>query len=199
MFYKFLGNLEPTIVNQLESMIMTLHDSSKKGFQRIEFDNDIIDLLKNIFSDIPLQIQRNGPRLVQKAFYSDSGFTYPIHKDGVRCMSALNIAISSNENDWVRWYDDTIINNLGNTEELRGQGAVTRNTTIKNPETVEYIHEYIPKRGDVYVLDVNKFHTWHCGGPANRIVIQTKFDGFPDLETLFNKIKDCNFNHIIKE
>lgn len=199
MFYKILGNLELSVVDQLESMIMKLHDPNKKGFQRIEFSSEIIDLLKNVFSGIPLKVQHNGPLLVQKAFYSDPGFTYPIHKDGIRCMSALNIAISSNENDWVRWYDDTVINNLGDTEELRRNGAVTRNTTIKNPEIVEFIQEYIPKRGAVYVLNVDKFHTWHCGGPANRIVIQTKFDGFPDLETLFDTIKECNFDYITKE
>jgi hypothetical protein len=143
-------------------------------------------------------VQHNGQRLVQKAFYSDPGFTYPIHKDGFRCMSALNIAVSTNENDWVRWYDDELINNLGITEELRGKGGVTRNTTIKNPETVKFIQEYIPRRGDVYVLNVDKFHTWHCGGPKRRIVIQTKFDGFPDVETLFDVLKDHKFNYVNK-
>lgn len=198
MFYKILGNLEPTIVDQLELMIMKLHNPSEKGFQRIEFNNDIIDFLKNIFLNIPLEVQYNGPRLVQKAFYSDPGFTYPIHKDGIRCMSALNIAVSSNENDWVRWYDNELINNLGNTEELRGKGGVTRNTTIKNPEAVKFIQEYIPKRGDVYVLNVDKFHTWHCSGPKHRIVIQTKFDGFPDLKTLFAVLKEHKFNYVNK-
>jgi hypothetical protein len=48
------------------------------------------------------------------------------------------------------------------------------------------------------VLNVDKFHTWHCGGPKRRIVIQTKFDGFPDVETLFDVLKDHKFNYVNK-
>lgn len=188
MFYKVLGNLDHKIIDQLESMIMKLHNPNTLGFQRIEFNNNLIDFLKDIFFNVPLTVQHNGTRLVQKAFYSDPGTTYPIHKDGLCCLSALNIAVSSNSDDWVRWYDDDLINQLSNVENIRGKYGVTRNTNIENSKKVPFIEEYIPKKGDVYILNVDQFHTWHCGGPNPRIIIQTKFDGYPSFEELKSSI-----------
>jgi len=197
MFYKVLGKLSTNYVNNLESMIMELHDHSITGFQRIEFTEQIIDYLKVLTADIPLKIQHNGLRLVQKAFYSDPGITYPIHKDGIRCMSALNVAVSSNDNDWIRWYSDRAINNIGKVEVFETSKGSTRNTDIKNLEAehVEYICEYRPKKGDVYILDVNSFHTWHCSGPSPRIIVQTKFDGFPNLNFLSESLKNSNITN----
>lgn len=199
MFYKQLGILPEYIVDDLESMIMDLHSKDETGFQRIEFDQKIINKLKNLFKDVKLTIQKNHQGiLVQKAFYSDSGITYPIHRDGFRCMSALNIAIRTNDNDWVRWYDSNLIDQLGQTNsQTNSQGNSTRNTDIKNIESVNYLCEFRPQKGEIYLINVDRFHTWHCGGPDYRLVIQTKFEGFPDIETVYKSVNEDTFKSIL--
>jgi hypothetical protein len=51
-----------------------------------------------------MKVQKSidGKTYVQKVFYSDPGFVYPIHKDGVKCRSALNIVVQCNDDDWIR-------------------------------------------------------------------------------------------------
>lgn len=196
MYYKKLGNLNIEIILHLEKMIMNYHDKDKKGFQRIEFDNEIYNFLKDIFQGIKLKLDRTSTRIIQKAFYSDSGIFYPIHKDGFQCRSALNIAIRTNHDDWVRWYTDDVINSLGNIKKIETDQGKTRNTNIKNIKDVPYICEYKPKIGDVYILDVDSYHTWHCSGPDYRLIIQTKFANFPSFEDLKKSIKSENIKYL---
>ena len=109
-------------------------------------------------------------------------------------MSAVNIAVETNPGDWTRWYDDEAVESRSVVNELvNAQGYKTRNSNILNIEEVPFVEEYTPATGDVYTLDVNTFHTWKCVGPSNRIILQTKFEGFPDFQTITESLSVKSF------
>lgn len=185
-FFKKIGKLNNNIVNDLLTMILPFEDKYNNGFQRVEFNTEIYQYLKDIFVNKNLKVQQsyNKEFLVQKAFLSGVNYSFPIHKDGIQCKSALNIALQCNESDWIRWYSDKLINKLSSVELLQKDKKSTRNSTISKdliPE-LKFLAELKVEPGDVYTLDVNTFHTWYCAGPKKRIIIQTKFEGFPDFK-----------------
>ena len=185
MFYKKVGEICHLQVEELHNMIMFYRDINLSGFQRIEFDEKIYSYLKQIFCNIDIPIGEKNGRLTQKAFYSGSGFIYPIHKDGIKCKSALNIVIKSNKDDWIRWYSDDVILKLGQLVQIELQSGSSRNVkNIKDIANIQYLCEYKPKIGDVYILNVDTFHTWKCSGPDYRLIIQTKFQNNPTFEDL---------------
>jgi hypothetical protein len=199
MYYKLLGKLPEHIISELSEMIVS-QKKNIKGFQRIEFTEEIYDYLADLFVNTELKLQRtkDKSRWVQKAFYSDIGYTYPIHKDGLRCMSALNIAVSSNQGDWVRWYRDEEILSRADLKVISQNIGNTRNSTIEDIESVPFVEEFFPTTGDVYVLNVDAFHTWKCYGPDPRIIIQTKFEGFPNFDYIEKSLSAQSFKHLIK-
>lgn len=205
MLYKKLGTLPANIISDLKSMILSQDGIVlNKGFTRIEFNKQIADYMANIFENTDLVVQQtpeNGNRLIQKAFFSGPNFTYPIHRDGVRCQSALNIILDCGDNDWTRWYDHDLIMSVSDTKTMQfPEGKSTRNTTIPSSKIheLDYIDEYKSSVGDVCVLNVDQYHTWYSGGPQNRLVIQTKFKGFPNLETIYTSLSKQSYKNIIK-
>ena len=199
MCHKLLGTLPIEIVERLKSMILKFHDDQTTAkFQRIEFDEEILSYLKTIIvTDMKVQKSIDGKSHVQKVFYSDPGFVYPIHKDGVKCQSALNIVLQCNDDDWTRWYNDhTILSHTEPQTIISSNGISSRNTSLSNEEieNMEFVEEFKSKVGEVYLVDVNTFHTWKCSGPNPRIIIQTKFDGFPTFNQLCRTI---SFNNIV--
>lgn len=201
MFYKILGKLPDDVIDNFRRAIM-LRKKDIPGFQRIEFDDELTNYFLSMFinNDLIIQTSADNTRKIQKAFYSDSGVNYPIHKDGSECRSALNIAIDCNDTDWVRWYDNDLITSMvGEPDARSGPRGISRNTTLVDNENISYLDQYVPKQGEVYILDVNTFHTWRSFGKSPRIIIQTKFRGFPDLETLDKKLSISSFNNFIDE
>jgi hypothetical protein len=191
--HKLLGTLPPEIIEKLKSMILKYHDDqTTKKFQRIEFDEEILNYLKTIIvTDMKVQKSIDGKTYVQKVFYSNPGFVYPIHKDGVKCRSALNIVLQCNDDDWTRWYDDhTILSQTKFQTMISTNGFSSRNTSLSDEviENMTFVEEFKSKVGDVYLIDVDTFHTWKCSGPVPRMVIQTKFDEFPTFNQLCSKI-----------
>ena len=198
LHHKLLGTLPIEIIEKLKSMILKYHDDqTTKKFQRIEFDEEILNYLKTIIvTDMKVQKRIDG-RHVQKVFYSDSEFVYPIHKDGVKCRSALNIVLQCNDDDWTRWYDDQTILSADKPQTMIfSNGNSSRETSLSSDiiENMKFVEEFKSKVGDVYLIDVDTFHTWKCSGPNSRIIIQTKFDGFPTFDQLCQKI---SFDNII--
>ena len=198
LHHKLLGTLPIEIIEKLKSMILKYHDDqTTKKFQRIEFDEEILNYLKTlIVTDMKVQKRIDG-RYVQKVFYSDSEFVYPIQKDGSKCCSALNIVLQCNDDDWTRWYDDDLILGQSDLQLLKSANNNTsRETSLSTVEieNMKFVEEFKSKVGDVYLIDVNTFHTWKCSGPNSRIIIQTKFDGFPTFDELCHKI---SFDNII--
>ncbi len=197
--HKLLGTLSIEIIEKLKSMILKYHNQATTKFQRIEFDEEILNYLKTIIiTDMKVQKRIDG-KYVQKVFYSDSEFVYPIHKDGIKCRSALNIVLECNDDDWTRWYDDDLILGQSELQSLKfTNGNSSRETSLSTHaiENMQFVEEFRSKVGDVYLIDVDTFHTWKCSGPNPRIIIQTKFDGFPTFDQLCNKISFDNINLI---
>jgi hypothetical protein len=196
--HKLLGTLSIEIIEQLKSMILKHHnDKTTKKFQRIEFDEEILNYLNTIIiTDMKVQKRIDG-KYVQKVFYSDSKFVYPIHKDGIKCRSALNIVLQCNDDDWTRWYDDDLILEQSELQSLKfANGNSSRETSLPVDviENMQFVEEFKSKVGDVYIIDVNTFHTWKCSGPNPRIIIQTKFDDFPTFTELCSRITFDNIN-----
>ena len=196
--HKLLGTLPTEIIEKLKLMILRYHDDKTPAkFQRIEFDKEILSYLKTIIvTNMKIQKSIDGKNYVQKVFYSDPGFVYPIHKDGVKCRSALNIVLQCNDDDWTRWYDDyTILSHTEPQTIISSNGISSRDTSLSNEviENMKFVEEFKSKVGDVYLIDVDTFHTWKCSGPNSRIIIQTKFDGFPTFSQLCREISFDNF------
>lgn len=165
-------------------------------YQWIHFDEYLNNEFLKLFTNSELKIQRSVTGRVQKAFYSDPGHGYRIHKDGFNCRSALNIAVSCNADDWVRWYDEDYINSISTLEYSNKLGK-SRNTNIHEYENIPFIEELRNEVGDVYVLDVETYHSFKCIGDKPRIIIQTKFDGFPNLSTIKESLMKNSFSNLI--
>ena len=200
LHHKLLGTLPISIIEKLKSMILKYYDDQKiENFQRIEFDEEIISYLKTIIvTDMKVQKSIDGKSYVQKVFYSESRFVYPIHKDGVKCRSALNIVLQCNDDDWTRWYNHDLILEQSELRSLKfdnGNSSRETSLSIDQIENMQFVEEFKSKVGDVYLIDVDTFHTWKCSGPNSRIIIQTKFDGFPTFNELCDKISFDNINH----
>lgn len=204
MNYYKLGTLPLEVVNFFKEELLKRKVPSL-SYQWIHFDEYLHKEFLKIFTNNDLKIQRsNGnTKIIQKAFYSDPGHGFKIHKDGLKCKSALNIALSCNKTDWVRWYDEDHVNEISNnklklTNNIFRNYGTSRNTDIEDYESVQFIDELHNEIGDVYVLNVDKFHSFKCVGNEPRIILQTKFEGFPDVETIFASLKENSFNCIQK-
>jgi hypothetical protein len=173
-------------------------------YQWIQFDQSLhLEFLK-IFTNTELRVQRSFDKVypVQKAFYSEPGYGFKIHKDGLKCRSAVNIVISCNKTDWVRWYDEDYINSLAateiNTNIMKNSYGASRSVNIVDYEAVEFTEELHNEIGDVYALDVETYHSFKCIGTDPRIIIQTKFQNFPDFETITQSLINRSFSNLIK-
>lgn len=199
MNYCLLGKLPTHVVNFFKEELMK-RKKSNLPYQWIQFDDFLHSEFLKIFENTELKIQwsKDKTRPIQKAFYSEPGHGFRIHKDGLKCQSALNIAISCNDTDWVRWYDDDYINSIGNISVLNTSNKTSRDIDIFDYENVEYIEELHNSVGDVYTLDVNTYHSFKCIGEHPRLIIQTKFEGFPNFEKITRSLSEKNFVNILK-
>jgi len=199
-FYK-LGRLPQDTIDFFLSEVLKRKDDSMH-YQWIQFDEFLHQKFLDIFTNTELEIQVSSDKSkhIQKAFYSDPGYGFRIHKDGIKCRSALNIALSCNDDDWVRWYDEDYINNISKLDFSSGSPKFgsSRNTDLYNYEDIPYTHELRNQIGDVYVLDVDSYHSFKCIGPHPRIILQTKFEGFPTLETIYDSLKKESFIDLIR-
>lgn len=197
MKYHKLGKLPIETINFFLEEILK-RKQPNVPYQWIQFDDQLHFEFLKIFSNTELKIQKHvsNARCIQKAFYSNPSHGFRIHKDGFKCQSALNIAVSCNPGDWVRWYDEDYINSISTIDYATAVGR-SRNTDIYNYENVPFIDELRNEPGDVYVLDVGTYHSFKCLGSAPRIVIQTKFENHPDFETIKQSLSTNSFLNLI--
>jgi hypothetical protein len=195
-YYK-LGKISADTINALKKEVDQLKTAS--NYQWIVANNKISEIFFDIFSSNELKVQEKlSGELVQKVFYSDPGYGFKIHKDGVKCKSALNIAISSNSSDWVRWYDEAYIENIAKCNVIDSSQrnfGLSRNIDIYEYESIPFEDELRVETGDVYILNVDRYHSFKCNGPNARIIMQTKFKHYPTLEDLHKKISIDNFKN----
>ena len=197
MKYNKLGKLPIETVNFFLEEILK-RKQPNIDYQWIQFDDYLHNEFLKIFTNTELKIQWSADktRPTQKAFYSAPGHGFRIHKDGFKCQSALNISISCNPADWVRWYDEDYINSISTIEYSNKLGE-SRNTAIKEYENINFVEELHNEIGDVYVVDVDTYHSFKCLGSKPRIVIQTKFENFPNFETVKESLMKNSFLNLI--
>jgi hypothetical protein len=173
-------------------------------YQWILFDKFLNEEFLKIFTNSELEIQWNKGRIhpIQKVFYSEPNHGFRIHKDGLYCKSAMNIVLSCNDNDWVRWYDEDHINRIASvrtsTNIITNNYGNSRDVNIAEYESVKFVEELHNEVGDVYALDVDTFHSFKCIGTRPRIILQTKFEGFPNYETLKQSLMRGSFSNLIR-
>jgi hypothetical protein len=202
MKYKKLGKLPVETIEYFKHEIL-LRRVPDVDYQWIHFDKTLNSAFFKIFDNQELEVQYDPElkRYVQKAFYSSPNHGSRIHRDGIQCNIALNIAISCNSEDWVRWYDHEYIDSLGSstvidveTSRNNGRGRVVN---ISDYENISFIDELHTEVGDVYALDVDTYHSFKCLGTEPRIIIQTKFSNYPTLSTIVESLERTSFNNII--
>jgi hypothetical protein len=202
MKYCKLGKLPIETIEFFSKEILA-RKRNGEPYQWIQFDNFLNTEFLKIFTNSELKIQWNPKTnyYIQKAFYSEPGHGFRIHKDGTRCRSALNIAISCNVDDWVRWYDEDYINSIAEVETrtniIKNNYGTSRDVNIENYESVKFIEELKTEVGDVYALDVGSYHSFKCSGSMPRIIIQTKFENFPDFNTIKDSLMKSSFSNLI--
>ena len=196
MIYYKLGKLNEVVVQEMLQAIL-LKSEPSKGYHWIEFDDNLNQMWNNIWKNKELKVQRWNDKWIQKAFYSPVGKGWKIHKDGINCKLALNISLQSNDSDWVRWYDEEFINQVANIDMSKGnQGkGHSRNIPIDEYHDLPFIEELKVEDGDVYLVNTDVFHSFYCGGPKDRVIVQTKFEGNPDWDTVLESVKKENFSH----
>ena len=200
MLYKKLGKLPTETIDFFLKEINKRKDNDK-GYQWVPFDNFLNKKFMEIFENEELKINYDPYKKmwIQKAFYSKPGHGWKIHKDGIQCKTALNIALSSNDGDWVRWYDEDYINSLRETTRntnIQGIGN-SRNIDIDDYEDIPFIEERKTETGDVYLVNTDVFHSFKCSRPKDRIVIQTKFRDFPPIEVVDESLSKKSFRNLI--
>jgi hypothetical protein len=197
MKYQKLGKLPSSTINFFLAEILK-RKKPTVPYQWIHFDEYLNQEFLKIFTNTELEIQwgENKTKPIQKAFYSDPGHGMRIHKDGFQCRSALNIVLSCNSTDWVRWYDEDYINSITSLEFSNKLGQ-SRNTNLFRYDSIPFIEELHNEIGDVYALDVDTYHSFKCIGSNPRIILQTKFEGFPTFEKIKDSLTKKSFSNLI--
>lgn len=206
MNYYFLGKLPQHVIDFYLEEIYKRRDPTR-WYQWVQFDDYLHNEFMKMFTNTDLEVSfdPNSKTWIQKAFFSQPGHGFRIHKDGVRCKTALNIALQCNDDDWVRWYDEAYINALSETQLKLNSGVESgtrvgesRNVNIEDYENIEYIEQRKTSPGDVYLVNTDVFHSFKCNGEKDRVIIQTKFKGYPDIKTVKASLDKSSFNCLIR-
>jgi hypothetical protein len=200
--YYHLGKLSAESINFFKEQVLSLRNP-EKSFQWVQLNENIFNYFDSIFENSELKVQtyfaEGSLKRVQKVFYSEKDKGFRIHKDGLQCKAALNIAISCNDADWVRWYDEDYVNSLDADVRILNQDIKkSRDIEIYEYDSIPFIEEIHNQEGDVYLVNTDVYHSYKCLGPNPRIVLQTKFENFPDIEFLYQKLQKKSFKNLIK-
>jgi hypothetical protein len=125
-----------------------------------------------------------------KMFVTLPGQGYHIHKDGANKFVALNVIVDCNVNDWVRWYNKDTISEYKNIETEWNDTVknYSLNIDIENWEDVPFAVEARHRPGDIYLVNVDEYHSYKNNGDTIRIVLQSKFAQNPTMDDVRNKI-----------
>jgi hypothetical protein len=186
-----LGKAPKSFIEKIQNLIELKHNNDTP-YEWIMFDYEMQEVFNTVFPIPELKILHLPNNVInQKAFFvmPDSGFRP--HKDGINCKCALNIAVSCNEGDWVRWYDEDYINSISATHRNNTSEAhrLSRNTDLHEYADIPFVDEMRQNIGDVYLVNTDVYHSFKCSGPNNRIIIQTKLAGNPTISEVYENLK----------
>ena len=191
MNYIQLGKAPQSFIEKIQKLIELRHDNNAT-YEWIMFDDAMQEIFNSVFFIPELKIQYLPNNVVnQKAFFSIPGYGFRPHKDGIDCQCALNIAISCNNEDWVRWYDEDYINSISSTHRnsTTEYHRHSRNTDLYEYEGIPFIDEMRQNIGDIYLVNTDVYHSFKCSGPHNRIIIQTKLADNPSISEVYENLK----------
>lgn len=199
MHYKILGYLDDQQLSALRSQL-DRHSVDWPEYKTWDFFTDLELDIKSLFGDQPLDLQR-GPtgRPSVKLFRTSPGQNAPIHKDGMRARSAVNICVDSNPTDWIRWWADSIEDQFAK-KVVDWQGAERQSRNLDVASVVDlgfWIDQFRPLPGCVYAINTDVYHSYYCGGPGTRRVIQTKFQGWPYIDQLLDQLDPSKFKFTV--
>jgi hypothetical protein len=207
--YFYLGRLPQETIDFLLVETLKLKNNELKEKQWIYYNYYLNFEFLKLFTNKNLELKfiKEGAGLQkgvsnfynQKVFYTPAGQSFMIHKDGINDKVALNIALSCNEDDWVRWYDEESILQYGEVPVTVSKGYSRNAFNVPDFENFPYIEEIKNKIGDVYVIRTDVFHSYKCVGPKDRLILQTKFEGNPSFETVCDLLSNENFKNLIKK
>jgi len=193
--YIYLGRLKSEVVSQFEAMIRS--NATAEDYQWVYLSDAHREAFKSYFnnSDVIKTARTN-----QKAFFSKPDHGFRIHKDEPGTFCALNIVVSCNPGDWVRWYDESYINGIAKVENIEstrsGKPMRSRNVPITTYEYIPFAEEVTNQQpGDVYLVNTDRYHSFKCNGTNDRIILQTKFWTCPSIEELAEQVKDKIFSN----
>jgi len=192
MNHKHLGNVKFKSIEKIKKYVIGLQKQNL--FQSIFIPDTLAiefqhELFPDNFNRTDLKINHS------KIFLTKPNGGHPIHKDGIDKKVALNVAISCNDEDWVRWYsDEEIVRNNGQETILNVKNGHSRNIDIVNYQDINYIEEIRNQEGDVYLVNTDVYHTFKNIGTKDRIILQTKFDPNPSIEELYSRIQEIGLN-----
>jgi hypothetical protein len=192
MNYISLGKAPESFIKKIQNLIELKHNHNAT-YEWIMFDYEMQEIFNTVFPIPELKIQLLPNNVVnQKAFFVSPDNGFRPHKDGIDCRCALNIAISCNEEDWVRWYEEDYINSISTTHRNNTTDSHrhSRNTDLYEYADIPFIDEMRQTTGDIYLVNTNVYHSFKCSGPHNRIIIQTKLAGNPSISEVYEKLKD---------
>lgn len=202
--YKKIGKLPKETIDFFKQEVIKRKLSTP--YQWVWFDDYLSDKFMEIFcnTDLKIRYDEKNKRYVQKYFVTEPNNGWRIHKDGINDSGALNIIITCNETDWVRWYNENYINmyclmNNIPIKTIKTDIASSRNTDIFDYDNTPFVEELTCQQsGDVYVVETNNWHSFKCVGQETRIIIQTKFEGRLSCEKIYETLSKNSFNNLIK-
>lgn len=184
--FKKIGKFDKQILANLKSIVNRFPE--KKSPALWNYFPEIEHYLTFILGDQKLKISRNEKDLASiKLFVSDPDDGMGLHKDGLKNKTAMNICVDANPDDWIRWYDDDVENSYEKEIAKRFDGKIlaSRNLLCDDWKNLDrHIAEYSPEPGELYLVNTDVYHSFYCSGPNKRRVIQIKFEGWPDIDTV---------------
>lgn len=185
MYYHLLGQLDHSFFADIKTLLDQQQITWTNRDQTWDYSPALVDTLRSILGaqSCDLQLDSQGMYSV-KLFFTRPGQASPIHKDGLRAQSALNICVDSNPGDWIRWWDDSIRDQLVE-HTVDQQQRASRNLRSGPVDQVSgWVCEFRPRPGQIYLVNTDRYHAYHCAGPRPRRVVQTKFRGWPSIQQL---------------
>jgi hypothetical protein len=194
--YVHLGRLSLDLVEQFKTRIQP--KITTENYQWVHFDEDDTAFYKSVLNHPATEFLKPN----QKAIVSAPGYGFRIHKDEPNVQCALNVVVQCNSTDWVRWYDEDYINSIAEVELIDSKNndkpLISRNIHIKKYGPIPFIDELSNQQpGDVYLVNTDKYHSFRAVGYNHRIVIQTKFTGYPSIGELATHLKNNIFSNYI--
>jgi hypothetical protein len=80
---------------------------------------------------------------------------------------------------------------------MKNSHGASRSVNVVNYEEVKFTEELHNEIGDVYAINVDTYHSFKCVGDNPRIIIQTKFENFPDIETITKSLIKNSFSNLV--